>query len=58
MANYRAYVLDKEGHFLRAVELVCSNDDIAKEQAKQLVDGYDVELWQQERRIAKFRPLS
>jgi hypothetical protein len=33
---------------------VCPNDDAAKEQAKQFVDGHDVELWQQDRQIANF----
>jgi hypothetical protein len=54
MTEYRVYILDKNSHFLRAVELVCPNDDAAKEQAKQFVDGHDVELWQQDRRIANF----
>src|SRR4051812_9913678 len=52
MAEYRAYILDEDGHFLRAIELVCLDDDAAKEHAKQLVDGHDIELWRQERRIA------
>jgi len=54
MIEYRVYILDESGHFLRAVELVCPNDDAAKEQAKQFVDGHDVELWQQDRQIANF----
>jgi hypothetical protein len=29
-------------------------DDAAKERAQQLVAGHDVELWQRERRIARF----
>jgi hypothetical protein len=57
MADYRAYVVGEDGHFVRAVELVCLDDETAKEYAKQLVDGHDVELWQLERLIAKFRVL-
>jgi hypothetical protein len=38
-----------------AVELVCSNKESAKEQAEQLVDGHDVELWEGERLIEIFR---
>jgi hypothetical protein len=30
------------------------DDDAAAEQAKQLVDGHDVELWQPARKIAVF----
>jgi hypothetical protein len=57
MAEYRAYIVGEDGHFVRAVQLVCPDDETAKEYAKQLVDGHDVELWQLERLIAKFRAL-
>jgi hypothetical protein len=55
MAEYRAYLIGIDGHFLRAVELVCPDDEIAKEYAKRLVDGHDVELWQGERKIETFK---
>ncbi len=54
MAEYRAFIIGVDGHFIRAVELVCPDDETAKEYAKQLVDGHDVELWQLDRQIAKF----
>ena len=54
MTEYRAYIVDVDGHFVRAVELICPDDEAAKENAKQLADGHDVELWQGERPIAKF----
>jgi hypothetical protein len=44
--HYRAYIMGHDGHILSPVELFCKNDDDAKEQAKRLVDGHDVELWQ------------
>jgi hypothetical protein len=50
MANYWAYIIGTDGHVLRAVELICPDDDIAKEYAKRLVDGHDVELWQGDRK--------
>ncbi len=31
------------------------NDEAAKEQAEQLVDGHDVELWHLNRRICEFK---
>ena len=41
--------------FKKAVELDdCGDDDAAMERAKQLVDGHDVELWQNERKIVQF----
>ena len=46
--------LKRNGHFLGAIELICTEDETAKQYAKQLVDGHDAELWQQDRRIAKF----
>ena len=57
MAEYRAYIVGQDGHFLRSVDLVCPNDDSAVEYAKQLVDGHDVGLWQGARQIASFGSL-
>ena len=54
MAEYRAYIIGVDGHFVRAVELLCPDDATAKKYAKQLVDGHDVELWQGDRRVAQF----
>jgi len=45
MAEYRAYIMDRDGHVSRAIELVCPDDETAKKQARQLVDGHNVELW-------------
>jgi hypothetical protein len=53
MTEYRAYIIGIDGHFLRAVEILCPDDDTAKEYAKSLVDGHDIELWQGERIVAK-----
>jgi hypothetical protein len=55
MAGYRAYIIGPDGHFLRAVELVCPDDDTAKEYAKQLVDSHDVELWEGDRKVDAFK---
>lgn len=56
MAEYRAFMIGIDGRFLRAVELVCPDDDAAEEYARQLVDGHDVELWQGDRKITTFKP--
>jgi hypothetical protein len=45
MAEYRAYIIGVEGHFIRAVELLCPDDETAKEYAKQLAVGLDVKWW-------------
>ena len=56
MPGYRAYILDADGHFRRSVEILCPDDDTAKEYAKNLVDGHDVELWQGDRKVEVFKP--
>jgi hypothetical protein len=53
--DYRVYVIGSDGHILDRIDLVCADDDAAKERAKQLVDGRDVELWQLGRMIAQFK---
>ena len=55
MDGYRAYVMGPDGHILDRVDLLCSDDADAKEQAKALVDGPDIELWQLDRKIAEFK---
>lgn len=57
MPDYRAYIIGRDGHFQKAVPLVCSDDEAAKKEAEQLVDGHDVELWQRDRKIARFERL-
>jgi hypothetical protein len=54
MAEYRAYIIGTDGRFMRAIELVCPDDEKAIEYARQLMDGHDVELWQGDRRIDRF----
>ena len=56
MKEYRAYVLDFEGHVISRVDLVCSQEEIAKQRAEQLVDSNPVELLEGPRRIARFSP--
>jgi hypothetical protein len=55
MPEYRVYVVGSDGCFLSSVPLDCADDDAAMEQAKQLADGHDVELWQRSRKIAVFQ---
>jgi hypothetical protein len=54
MSEYRVYVIGSDGHFIRAIQLDCADDKAAIESAKQLVNGHDVELWQLDRKVAKF----
>jgi hypothetical protein len=54
MPEYRVYIVGSDGHFFSSQGLECANDDEATEKAKQLVDGHDIELWQRDRKIARF----
>jgi hypothetical protein len=53
MAEYQMYIIAPTGQFLRGIELVCPDDESAKDYARQLVDGHDVELWQKDREIER-----
>jgi hypothetical protein len=56
MSEFRAYVIGWDGHILQRIELDnCSDESEAREKAKQLVDGHDVELWERARLIERFR---
>ena len=55
MNAYSAYVIGSDGHLRHRIDIVCENDDAAKEQAEALVDGNDLELWQQNRKICTFK---
>ena len=54
MPGYRAYLVGPDGHIENRVDLICEDDETAKEKAKQLVDGHDVELWDCARKLAVF----
>ena len=45
MAEYRAYVVGHDGHFIRLESLICADDAEAIAKAQRLVVDYDVELW-------------
>jgi hypothetical protein len=55
MQEYRAYIIGPDGHIQARFEFCCSDDEEAKDSAKQYVNGHDVELWQLDRRIAEFK---
>lgn len=55
MQEYRVYILGPDGHIKKCADVLCANEETAKESAKQLVDCQDVELWQRDRRVATFK---
>jgi hypothetical protein len=52
--HYRLYVIGPDGHFIKAIDLQCADDEAAQQSAKQFIDGHDLELWQRDRLITKF----
>jgi hypothetical protein len=53
MANYRAYFVGLDGHFIRFEAVVCTDDGEAIDKVKRLVEGHDIELWSGARFIAR-----
>ena len=55
MAEYRAYVVGHDEHFLGFEPLICADDAEAITMAKHLVDVHDVELWSGERFVIRLK---
>jgi hypothetical protein len=45
MTHYRAYLIGRDSHSIKAVDFNCDDDEAAKKRAERMVDGHDVELW-------------
>jgi hypothetical protein len=55
VAEYRAYVVGHDGHFLGFEPPICADDAEAIEKAKRLADVHDVELWTGERFVIRLK---
>jgi len=53
MAEYRAYAVGRDGHFIGFEAFVCADDSEAIEKAKRFLNGSDVELWNGPRFVIK-----
>lgn len=58
MNGYRAYIIGPDGHILTRVDLVCVDEAEAKERAKVLVKGHDVELWKLDHHIVTLKTIA
>ena len=58
MTNYRLYPLDTDGHFRGVVEFLASDDTVALEIAERTSAGQPSELWERDRFVKKFKPLT
>ncbi|MCP3397778.1 hypothetical protein [Bradyrhizobium sp. CCGB20] len=50
------YAIGEDGNISLRLDLMCANDDAAKERAKVLADDRVIELWQFGRKIGTFKP--
>ena len=55
MRKYQAYILRPDGHIQYRVDLSCHDEAQARDSAKALVDGLDVELWEGDKLIESFK---
>lgn len=56
MAEYRAYAIGADGHFVSWKPLICKDDSEAIERAGKCFEGQPVELWCRERLIVRLPP--
>jgi hypothetical protein len=53
VVEYRAYLVDHDGHFVSLEPMVCTDDAEAIKKAQRLVDRFAVELWSGERFVIR-----
>jgi hypothetical protein len=53
VAEYRAYIVGHDVHFIRFESLICADDAGAIAKAKHLVADHDVELWSGKRFVIR-----
>jgi len=58
MREFRAYLIDGEGHITFRIDLDVHDEEEARERAKLLVDEHAVELWGGATRLDRFEPIS
>jgi hypothetical protein len=57
MSAYRFYAIERDGHIVRPpVERDYPQDGEALKEARQLVNGHDIEVWQSSRLVAYLTP--
>lgn len=57
MPGYRIYLLNHTDHVSEPPAIVeCEDDQAAIEKARQLLDGRVIEVWEQQRLIARLDP--
>jgi hypothetical protein len=54
MGEYRAYLVGPDGRIASRIDLICEDENAAREKARQLADDWAVELWFGDRKIAEY----
>ncbi len=55
MPDYRLYLLDEGDHIVSTVRCTCEDDLGVLEKAESLGDGYAVEVWDHNRKVARVK---
>src|SRR5215217_1456231 len=58
MADYRVYVISRDGHIVEAMVVSCADDQAAVCAAEGLLRKNTLELWHMDRKVAEFKPPS
>lgn len=58
MTDYRVYILNDKGHIQNDTAIVSADDAQAIEAAKKIVGARNVELWDGERLVGRFKTTS
>jgi hypothetical protein len=53
--EYQMRIIGTDGRLRRIIGLLCLDDESAKDDAREVVHGHDIELWQGERRVKRFK---
>ena len=53
MVEYRAYFIGDDGHFKKVRVLNCPDDATVIAEAKKLLDGADIEVWNLDRMVIR-----
>jgi hypothetical protein len=56
MEEYKAYLIGPGGRITSRVDLICEDEETARERAQELAQDRVVELWQGARKIAEYHP--
>jgi hypothetical protein len=58
VTDYRVYILNDKGHIQNDTAIVSADDAQAIEAAKKIVGARNVELWDGERLVGRFKTTS